>query len=289
MIGELSALFTAIMWSGTSIAFSEASVRIGALQLNINRLYLFITILAFQIEIRLNVSQLLFLLFSGVVGFIFGDSFLFRSFKEIGPRLGMLIMSMVPAIAGVLAFFFLGEVLSWLDVTGMIITTGGIMLVVLERNPKAENKVALKKIGILYGFLGALGQAVGMILAKSAFDLGHINAFVATFVRVVAALTVFFPVSLILRMYKDPVQIFSEDTKSLKLVFIGSFVGPFLGVTGSLVAIANTEIGIASTIMAMPPILMLPMVRIMYKETLSAKAVIGAFIAVAGVALLFIS
>jgi drug/metabolite transporter (DMT)-like permease len=286
MIGEFAALFTAIMWSGTSIAFSEASLRIGALQVNISRLfiamvYLFITIAIGQFSYTLGADQIGFLAVSGIVGFIFGDSFLFRCFKEIGPRLGMLLMSTVPAIAAVLAFVFLGETLSILDIAG-------IGMVILERSPSSTDKFKFTKIGIAYGLLGALGQAVGLILAKAAFEIGDINGFVATFVRVATAFAIFLPLGLLTRIYKNPIPVFRNDRQALLFISIGSFTGPFLGVTGSLIAIANTEIGIASTIMAMPPILMLPLVRMYYKEKLSPKAIAGAFIAVAGVALLFV-
>jgi drug/metabolite transporter (DMT)-like permease len=293
MLGELAALFTAVMWSGTSIAFSEASLRIGALQLNINRLFmatifLALTILIGQIAYELNSEQIIYLAISGVVGFIFGDSFLFRCFKEIGPRLGMLLMSLVPAIAAILAFVFLGEVLAWLHILAMVVTISGIVMVILERKP-THPKFKFTRIGVFYGVLGALGQAVGLILAKAAFEIGDINGFVATFVRVVSAFVIFLPLGLITRIYSNPVPVFRKDPKALLFMAIGSFTGPFLGVTGSLIAIANTQIGIASTIMALPPILMLPLVKVIYKEKLSYKAIGGAFIAVAGIALLFVA
>jgi len=63
---------------------------------------------------------------------------------------------------------------------------------------------------------------------------------------------------------------------------------PYLGITFSLIAIANTYVGIASTLMSTAPIIMLPLVKYYYKEKLSAIAIIGTFIAVAGIAILFV-
>ena len=68
----------------------------------------------------------------------------------------------------------------------------------------------------------------------------------------------------------------------------GSFTGPFLGISFSLIAVAHTKIGIAATLMATVPIMMLPLVKVIHNEHLSAKAIGGAIIAVAGVAILFI-
>ncbi len=115
-IGELSALATAFCWSGSSIAFTAASERIGSLQLNINRMILGVfllltTILVLNLDYAVSSYQLIFLVASGFLGFVIGDSFLFQAFRMIGARIGMLMMSLVPAISSVLAYFFLHEVI----------------------------------------------------------------------------------------------------------------------------------------------------------------------------------
>jgi drug/metabolite transporter (DMT)-like permease len=73
----------------------------------------------------------------------------------------------------------------------------------------------------------------------------------------------------------------------LLLTLLGAFLGPFLGITLSLVSVANTTVGIAATLMATVPILMLPLVKYIQKDHISWRAVLGAAIAVAGVAILF--
>ena len=71
-------------------------------------------------------------------------------------------------------------------------------------------------------------------------------------------------------------------------MLFGSIVGPYLGITFSLIAIANTFVGIASTLIATTPIIMLPMVLIYYKEKLSFISILGTLVAVCGVAILFL-
>jgi drug/metabolite transporter (DMT)-like permease len=68
----------------------------------------------------------------------------------------------------------------------------------------------------------------------------------------------------------------------------GAIFGPYLGITFSLIAIMYTKVGIAATLIATVPILMLPLVRIIYKERLSWHAIVGACVAVGGVAILFL-
>ncbi len=194
-LGEIAALMTAFFWSGTSLAFTEASKRIGSIQLNVSRMFLasfllILTVLIAQIDYELSFPQINFLVLSGIAGLVLGDTFLFKAFQYIGARLGMLLMALVPAISTILAFIFLDEYITFIGIVGMIITISGVALVVLERGNKSKSKEAFSKIGIFYGFLGALGQASGLILAKFAFDKGHINGFVAAFIRLFSAVLI---------------------------------------------------------------------------------------------------
>jgi len=292
-LGEISAIITAFLWSGTSFAFTNAANRIGSLQLNVNRIilatiFLFFIIIIANINYDLSAEQIYYLAFSGFVGLVLGDSFLFKSFQLIGARLGMLIMALVPAFSSVLALVFLNENLSLISITGMTITLSGISIVILERSKSLEPFYKTNKLGILYGVLGALGQASGLVLAKFAFEAGSINGFVATFVRLLAAVVIIFPLALLFRRYKNPINVYTKDTKALWATLVGTVLGPVLGITGSLIAIANAQIGIASTLMSTMPIIMLPIVRYYYKEKLGWRAIVGASIAVAGVAILFL-
>ncbi len=292
-LGEISAIITAFLWSGTSFAFTNAAKRIGSLQLNVNRItlatiFLFFIIIIVNINYDLSAEQIYYLALSGFVGLVLGDSFLFKSFQLIGARLGMLIMALVPAFSSVLALIFLNENLSLISVTGMTITLSGISVVILERSKSSESIFKTNKLGILYGVLGALGQASGLVLAKFAFEAGSINGFVATFVRLLAAVVIIFPFALLFRRYKNPIKVYTKDTKALWATLVGTILGPVLGITGSLIAIANAQIGIASTLMSTMPIIMLPIVRYYYKEKLGWRAIVGALIAVVGVAILFL-
>ena len=68
----------------------------------------------------------------------------------------------------------------------------------------------------------------------------------------------------------------------------GAVFGPFLGVWLSQVAIKYTATGIASTILSTTPIFLIPVAAVVERERTTPRAVIGAVVAVAGVALLFL-
>lgn len=290
-LGELSALLTAFLWSGTSIAFSSAVEKIGSLQLNINRMilasaFLIVTILLMGYDFNLSNSQFTNLIISGFIGLVIGDTFLFKSYQMIGARISMLLMALSPAMSVILAFIFLNEKISQLGIIGIVITISGIALVVLERNTNSKYQVTT--LGIVYGVLSALGQAGGLIFAKFAFNEGHIAGFVATFVRVFSSVIIFLPIMLVLKKYKNPYKIYTKNKSAFGATILGTILGPFLGITFSLIAIENTKVGIAATLMSTIPIIMLPMVKYIYKEKLSWRAITGAVIAVGGVALIFL-
>ncbi len=293
LFGELAALLTAFCWSGSSFAFASAVERVGSLQVNINRMilasfFLFITVAVFQFDHNISSSQLSNLVFSGIIGLVIGDTFLFKSYQYIGARLSMLLMSLSPVISAVLAYFYLGEVLSYWGMLGMVITIGGIALVVLERHEIPTSKYKVSGIGIFYGVMGAVGQSVGLIFAKYAFSEGSINGFVASFIRITAAVIIYLPLAIAARRYKNPVKLYSANLKALGATLTGTILGPFLGITLSLIAVANAKVGIAATLMATVPIIMLPMAKYIFKESISWRAITGAVAAVGGIAILFL-
>jgi drug/metabolite transporter (DMT)-like permease len=236
----------------------------------------------------LTFNQISNLVISGLLGLVIGDSFLFKSFQLIGARLGIIIMASVPILSTILAYFLLNEIISFVGMFGMLLTIVGILIVVLERNVPDENKIAVSKIGIFYGFLGALGQASGLIFAKYAFQGGELNGFAASFIRLFSASIIILPIASTFRRYKNPISIYLKDKYSAKVILIGTVFGPVLGITGSLIAIEYAKVGIASTLMATMPIIMLPISRFYFKEKLDWKAIIGAFVAVIGAAIIFL-
>jgi drug/metabolite transporter (DMT)-like permease len=291
--GELSALATAVMWTGSALAFAAATARVGSVYVNVVRLVaavvlLFVTIIVFGIQFNISAIQVFFLSLSGFVGFVFGDTFLFKSYEYNDARIGSLMMSTAPAMTALMAFVFLNETLSFTGIFGMTITLGGIALVVLERKEPSTHHIPISMIGVLYALLGALGQAGGMIFAKSAFAHGHINGFVATFIRACSATVVLAPLNYFAGRFTEPIKIFLQDRRAFRFTMIGSFLGPYLGVTFSLIAISLTDVAIAATIIALVPIMMLPTVWILFREKLSWRAIVGACAAVAGVGILFL-
>ncbi|HEY6192731.1 MAG TPA: DMT family transporter [Bacteroidota bacterium] len=294
-LGEISALLTACLWSGSSLSFAAATKRVGSVKVNITRLLLaalalLAIVLIAGLAAPLSNNQLAYLAVSGVIGFAIGDTFLFMAFQRLGARISMLVMSLAPAVAAILAFLMLGEGVSTVGAIGITLTMVGICIVILERSELDGEapRFHFTSAGIALALVAAAGQGSGLVFAKMAFREGHVNGVLATLVRVLASLVILLPVTLIAGKYKAPVETFRRDSKAFVLTAAGALFGPVFGVICSLVAIQYTTVGIAATLMATTPILMLPLVRMVHKEHLGWRAFTGSFVAVAGVAVLFL-
>jgi drug/metabolite transporter (DMT)-like permease len=226
------------------------------------------------------------LILSGLVGFVFGDLLLFKSFTIIGSRFAMLIMAMAPPLAAIFGWIILGERIGWFGIIGMVVTLYGISLAILGREEKnTKIKLKLSPIGVLYAFGGALGQGLGLVISK--LGMKGYDPFAATQIRVIGGIAGF--AVLVSFMGRWPkVYEALHHLKAMKGIAIGSFFGPFLGVSFSLLAIVRTEAGIASTIMSIVPVLLIPPAILFLKEKVTLKEIIGAIISILGVAMFFI-
>jgi len=293
-IGELAAVATALFWTVTALAFERASLRVGSLAVNIIRLFIgFLFLSVFTYFYRnsffpydASFYSWFWLILSGFVGFVFGDLFLFKSFTIIGSRFAMLIMTMVPPITALSGWIILGEKLTCMNFVGMFLTIGGISLAIFSRN-NANGKLSLKLSvkGILFAFGGALGQALGLVLSK--VGMKSYDPFAATQIRLIAGMFGFTVLVTILGRWGSVIKALS-NRQGMAAISLGSFFGPFLGVSFSLLAIQHAKTGIASTIMAIVPILIIPPAVFLYKEKVTLFEMLGAIVSICGVALFFI-
>lgn len=291
--GELAALATAIFWTITALAFESASLKVGSLSVNIIRLVIGFIFLTIFVSIRrgmilpfdASVENWTWLTISGLVGFVFGDLFLFKSYTIIGSRFSMLIMTLVPPITALLGFFILNEKLTLLNYFGMTLTFSGIAMAIFNRGQNDKLSLKLSPRGILYAFGGALGQATGLVLSK--LGMNSYDPFASTQIRIISGMAGFIVIVTLLRRWSKVGEAL-KNRKGMAGIITGSFFGPFLGVSFSLLAVKYTETGIASTIMSLVPILIIPPVYFLYKQKVTIIEICGAIVSVIGVSLFFI-
>lgn len=293
-LGEIAALGTAVCWTATAMVFESAGKRVGSLAVNGIRLAMAFGLLALFSALRrgqplpldAGLRAWILLGLSGLVGFTIGDLCLFRALVVLGSRLAVLLMALVPPLAALLGWVILGERLTALDALGMALTVGGVVWVVRERAPDPKGAVARpSRSGILLGLGGAFGQALGLVLSK--LGMGAYDPFSATEIRVIAGALGFAALFFCVGWWPR-VRAAMADRGAMARITAGAVFGPFLGVSLSLIAIQRTSAGVAATIMAITPVLILPPTVLINKERVSLRAAAGAGVAVAGTALLFL-
>jgi drug/metabolite transporter (DMT)-like permease len=295
-LGALASLATALVWAFSSTVFTLATLRAGAMAVNRVRLvmavgWLVAAHLLLRVPLPLDADRDRWLILgaSGIVGLVLGDGFLFQAFVWIGPRLSMLLLSTAPAMASLWAWWFLGETLSALQLVGIVVTMVGVAWVVQARDGGTGRRDPDRRyvLGILCGLGGAAGQAGGLILAKQG-AAGGFPALSVTLMRMIAATATLWLYTALRGQIRETMGRFGTDRSAWGYTLAGSFLGPFLGVTLSIVAIQNIAVGIASTLMALPPVFLLPLCYIIFRERIGWRAVLGTGVAIAGVALMFL-
>jgi drug/metabolite transporter (DMT)-like permease len=297
-MGEIAALLTSLCWSLTSVQFTLAGRRLGSGVVNRIRLVLAALFLA-AVHLLLY-GKLLpldaepfrwgWLGLSGTAGLVLGDASLFQSFVLIGPRRGALLMTLVPVISTLLAWGWLGETLSLIEIGAMFLAIGGIAWVVSERQLETEGRTegpGRYGVGILLGAGGALGQASGLVLAKQGL-VGDFPSLSAALIRMVTAVVVIWAFTLVQGRVKAVLGALG-DRKALGHVVGGALTGPFAGVWLSMVAVQHAPVGVASTLMAMSPIMLIPLSYWVFRERVGLRAVAGTAVALVGAAVIFLT
>ncbi len=299
-LGEIAALATAVFWTVTALSFEAASKRIGSLAVNILRLavgLIFLTLFnwiyrGYILPTDASGSNWFWLIISGLIGFAFGDLCLLQAFVVIGARIAMLLMALTPPITALFGWLILGETLSAKSFLGMALTVAGIALVVLKKQDNPVKNGILKKVrfnyplwGILLGLGGAIGQGAGLVVSK--LGMHGYDPFASAQIRVIAGIAGFAVIFTFMGSWKNVTNAF-KDPKALGQLSTGAFFGPFLGVSFSLLSVQHTSTGIGSTIMAIVPILIIPPSVLLFREKVTFKEVVGAILAVGGVALFFL-
>jgi drug/metabolite transporter (DMT)-like permease len=300
--GEVIALATVLCWTLSVQFFAFSSREVGAIPVNIIRisiaLLLFSILLLYKegslVPLNFPLRAWLYLSLSGVIGFFIGDIFLFKALVELGPRITMLIQSLAAPTAALFGWIFLHENYSLQQWIGMAITLAGVSIVIFEKSKDSSpaQKLRIRRVtfrGVVFAVAAMMGQAGGLLLSKTGMqtDSGYLDAFSATQIRAIAAFCCFVIFFTITNKWGE-VQTAMANKRAVAFTAIGATIGPFLGVSLSLMALHYLATGVASTFFSLIPICIIPFSIYLHKEHVSLRAVGGAVMAVFGVSLLMV-
>jgi drug/metabolite transporter (DMT)-like permease len=296
-IGEIAAVLVALCWALVSMFFAAAVKEVGSMIVNRVRLTLAVLLLALihlllvgsLVPLQAGLDRWFWLGTSGIIGLVLGDAVLLIALGLVGPRLATLTMASVPIISTLIAWVFLGEMLNMVEILGIVIAVAGISVVIMDRRNGGQTEKDRRRyaLGILAGFGGALGQAVGLVLAKKGLE-GNFPAISGVLIRMIIAMIVMWGHALLVGQVRCTITSVIRNHRAMKYTALGAVFGPVIGVWLSMVAVQSAYVGIASTLMALTPIIMLPIVRVVYKEQISKIAISGTLITLSGVAVILI-
>lgn len=295
-IGEVAALATSFFFALTSVIFSTTGRMVGSQVTNRIRLLFALTYLVIlnamlfrePLPFSAESSRWIWLSLSGIIGLSLGDTFFFQSLTSLGPRLGSLLLSLAPIFGSVIAWVFFGETLTVLQITGIVLALAGIGWVVMSHEEPPDTPHGHTKRGVFFGVLAGLGQATGLVLSKQGM-FGEFSPFQANAIRMLAAALFIWIWTFLEGKTGATVNALRGKPRVIGLIALGALVGPLLGVSSSLLAVQHAEIGVASTLMALPPVIVLPISYFIFKEKVGWQAVAGTILAIAGVAVLFLA
>lgn len=293
-IGEIAGLVTSLFWSITVFIFTAAGRMVGSQVTNRIRLVFALTYLIFlnavlygePVPVSVEPSRWWWLGVSGLIGLTIGDAFLFQAFVSAGARLGSLLLSLAPIFGAFIAWIFFGETLTFLQIVGIVFALTGISWVVASHEEDSVHG-DLKR-GVLFGILGALCQAVGLVLSKQGMVDGF-SPFKAGLMRIIVGAFAMWVWTVLAGKTRETFAVVREKPRAIGLLALGALMGPVLGVSMSLLAVQNAEVGVASTLMALPPVIVLPISYFVFKEKVGWQAVVGTVLAIIGVAILFLA
>lgn len=306
-LGEAISLAVAVSWTVTALFAEVGSKRLGSLQMNVIRMILSLVMLGATLwwftgspyPLYADGKTWLWLSMSGFVGYLLGDYCLFNSYIWIGSRFGQLFMTLAPPTAALFGWILLGETLAWNALLGMLVTLTGIGISVLNKGESQKLSLKLPLKGVLFGIGAGVGQGIGLVLSKvgmnfyeGAIPVGEelvtdLVPFASTFIRAVTGAIGFLCVMGFQRQFHT-LATSMRDRKGMNAALWATITGPFIGVSLSLMAVQYTDAGIASTLMALTPVLIIWPAHLFFGQQVTFKEVIGACISVIGVSLFFI-
>ncbi|WP_374421753.1 DMT family transporter [Paracoccus sp. (in: a-proteobacteria)] len=292
---ELAALGAAICWAVTGILSQSAAQALGPFGFNRLRQGMVAAMLAVIVLATgrwhgIHGEDLARLALSGAIGIFLGDTLLYVALIRLGPRRAGALFALNAPIAAVMGWLFLGESLSPLAVLGVALSTMGVAMAVLGRAGRsgAHRFEAVEGpvwIASVYGLLAATGQALGSLIARPVMAQGF-DPYAASLIRVavaVACLTIL--MALPIRALKP---LSRPSPRIVALSALSGLIAMVIGMTLLMFALQGGKVGIVSTLSALSPVLILPVLWLVTGARPSATSWAGAVIAVAGMALIFL-
>lgn len=236
----------------------------------------------------LDASALGLLALSGVVGIFIGDTALFACMNRLGPRRSGVLFATHAIFSAVLAWLFLSETIRGWALVGSALLVSGVMMAVLwgKRADEAhqwEQTRGVLLTGVALGLVAALCQSVATLMLKPLMSTG-VDAVSASATRMSMALLAH--VVLLASGWGPARARAPVRWRDAVLTCLSAAVAMALGMTLILRAMHSGQAGLVAILSSVTPVLLLPLLWLVYRRRPAAGAWAGAVLAVGGTALI---
>lgn len=309
-LGEILALCTSFLWTGSALLGEISGKRIGAMSLNVWTILVAFLLLNLTLFLftgnpfpqHLDFKALSWIVASGLLGFVICNFFIYNAYILISARFGQLFMTLTAPSAALTGWILLDEKLTLQEYIGIIVTISGIIITLLGNKNKSADKSVKQSLsvkGIVFAIIASLAQGIGLVLGKVGMiyyhesmpagltKLNNLIPLSASYIRVMTGVIGLLLLAVLLKdmgLVKKSVK----DKKGFWAAIATGCIGPFLGASCALIAMRYSKAGIAATLLELTPILIIIPSHYIFKQKIYALQVIGTAICIIGVSLFFI-
>lgn len=292
----LAAIITTVLFSLSAVCGRQLAHHLTGTIANLLRLMLGALMLGtwshlFGFGIGGAAFPLLFL--SGCIGFGVGDLALFQTYPRIGARRAMVLVQCLAAPFGaIIEWLWLGHAPTATQAGFGAIILVGVGVALLPRKTEAEPTRGLRA-GIFFGTVAALGQGLGAVLSRKAYDVaanagqvfhGIGDGLNAAYQRMLGGIVVSAVFFACLKLAHRPDDTRRHDwPRAWPWLVANCLAGPTLGVTCYQWALISAPTNIVLPVVATTPLVVIPLAHFMEGDKITPRAILGSAIAVAGV------
>lgn len=290
----IGAFGTLLFFAVTPVFARQAAVLLGSLRANFWRLLVATALLGLWSHLAgrgTGGAAFGWFFVGGIVGFGIGGVAMFQSLPRLGSNLSTLIVQCGSAvIAAGVEWQWLGTRLSAAQLGCVTLTLAGIVIGLLPRSLPRVSPTE-RAAGLAWAVLSAAGQGVGAVISRKAFATAAaygemVDPGTAAYQRALGGLLVAAVVVLIFVRRAPAAK--PAAAAAWPWVTANALTGPVLGVACFQWALRSTPAGIVQPIVAAAPLLTIPFAAWLEGSRPRPTYYLGAALAVAGVAGLFV-
>jgi drug/metabolite transporter (DMT)-like permease len=286
--GEAFAILSALAWAFGVILYKRLGERLPPLALNLRKntlvlLALVPLLLAFHgFELpALGAAEVAICLASGLLGIGIADTLYFRALNQVGAaRMGIVGNFYSPFVI-VLAFAFLGERLSGMQLLGFVLVSAGVLVIGAAKGP-AVDAAALRR-GLAIGVLAVLLMAVAIVMVKRVLE--HADLLWVSTIRMLGGVAGMLVIGAFLGGARAPVPL---DGRGWLMLVVAAMVGQLLSMLLWLAGYKYTSASVAAILNETASVFIVVLAWIFLGERLTRRKAVGIGCTLGGVALMLV-